>query len=701
MSDSLNLYDDIDYCLEVLYESIYNKDNDECYSFNAINKKDIIIDDLKKDSNFNYSNVLSGKFKFMGLYNHRVHYKRDGKYPCTIAIGFSNKKYNKNDIGRPELYNMAIMYMSSEMAFNEKIKNILLPIMCFDIDKSKITQIFPDIKKEFDKFYDEDNNNMYVIVTEHFFKMETLKEYLENNSDKLDVLQLKSIFFQIYYILLQLTKKYNKFRHNNLNLDSIRLYFKEKSDDVYKIDDITYILRDNTIEIKITDFDNSYFEGEYKKNNNPNILLNNLNTDNPYFDIHYITNLIYLFLKDSKSSNLYDILKYFNNFFNEIIPEKYRINNIKDFKGLDQEKYSKNQDELINSSSIIKKNIIFKEFIMNNIKEPIKTLTVRDSNINYIDSKKLLNKNKNKYSNQYYSMIKGSRKIALPGLTSEISEYSEVSSISMDGGAKKKGSKGASKKSNKARAETISATSFTITESSRNTQASATASATQASVSAKIVNPEITSVSSVSSVGGARRGSHKGKQSRHNDSSSTSHKGSSSSSTQHKGSSSSSSSASSSTTVTEKHQKRHHAKAHGYNNQLNPAVQSKLNKIPEGYFDLAPEHLVNGLQQGMEGAMSPGQQGMQGMPQEGMMGMPQQMGAMPSQMGPPPMPEYMKNMAMGGQQMNNMGPMNNQLGVPMDNQMASFMGMQGMAPQMGGGKKLQQFKLVTDNKFFF
>ena len=48
---STNLYDDIDFCLNMLYESIYDNKSDECYSFNTINKKDIAIDDIRKEDN--------------------------------------------------------------------------------------------------------------------------------------------------------------------------------------------------------------------------------------------------------------------------------------------------------------------------------------------------------------------------------------------------------------------------------------------------------------------------------------------------------------------------------------------------------------------------------------------------------------------------------------------------------------------------
>ena len=41
-----SIYDDINYCLELLYNSIYSTKTDECYAFNNINKKDIIIDEI-------------------------------------------------------------------------------------------------------------------------------------------------------------------------------------------------------------------------------------------------------------------------------------------------------------------------------------------------------------------------------------------------------------------------------------------------------------------------------------------------------------------------------------------------------------------------------------------------------------------------------------------------------------------------------
>jgi len=358
-----NIYDDIDFCLTTLYESIYNYKSGECYNFNTINKKNITIDDIKKTSDFNFTKVLTGNIEKMGIYNNRVHYKiKNSTYPYTIEIGFQNKKYNDNDQKRPELYNMAMMYMCSEIAFEEKFNNFLLPIMCFDIKKNKIEQIIKTLKNDFGEFYESDNDYMYIIIWEHYFKMYKLKEYLDNNLNTITADEIKNILLQIYVILAKLNERFNKFRHNKLNLDSIRLYVKSQNgDDTFKINGNSYVLKDNNVNIKLTDFDYSYNTGEYIINNNPYILLNNLNMYNPYFDVHYITNLLYLYLSSHKKiNNIYNILEKMKDFFNDIVPDKYKIlnNDIEKYKGLDEEKYMNNSDISISPFSLIKKYLV-------------------------------------------------------------------------------------------------------------------------------------------------------------------------------------------------------------------------------------------------------------------------------------------------------------------------------------------------------
>ena len=699
-------YDDIDFCLETLYNAVYSDNN--LYILEPISRKDIKISNIRKNSDFDYKKILESKFKFKGYYNNRLHYIRDGIYPSMISIGFCDKKINLNNQLRPELYHMAIMYMATELIFEENFNHIEIPIMCFDIKKNELLKYLPDIDKELKNNFSIENNNddMYIIITEHYHKTNTLEQYLDENKNTISIEQIKSILFQIYFILIKMTERFNKFRHNRLNLNSILISPKEKKTDVYKLNGETHIIKDNDLDVKLTDFDYSYHVSEYIKNDNNIIKFEGGNIENPYFDVHYITNLLYLYLdKNKKNENIYNILKLMDNFFKEIIPDKYIIKNIENYKGLDQELYNKSEEEIITPLKILKKKLFFRDFIMNNVKEPIEKLNIKDSSIKYIDSN-FLNKFQNKKSNQYYSnMLKGSRKIT--GL-----EITDSSNDIVEGGARKNlglsatstmksyKSKDSKKKHNKK--NVVSSTSFTFTENSSRT----------------IVNPELTSDSSYKPKKTSKSKSKhsKSKKDRMNGGKSEDKKSSSSSSSSSKSSSSSSKSSSSSDSDKMKRQTNNTNQQNlEYINYLNDYDRKSLKKLPSNYVDLAPEHMIQnmpnldqqpvmsdmGMQ--MNPMMPPGMPGMPGMPEmPAMQGMPN--GIPPqalAQLQTPPMPESMQKIAMQAQGIPNMGPMNSQLNVPMmNNPMAQMMGMQ-PPMQMGGGKKMTKYKLVTDKKFFF
>lgn len=697
-------YDDIDFCLETLHDAVYS-DNNSLYILEPISRKNIHISNIRKNSDFNYKKILESKFKFKGFYNNRLHYIRDGIYPSMMSIGYCDKKINLNDQLRPELYHMAVMYMACELVFEENFNHTELPIMCFDIKKNELLKYLPDIEKELKTNFPNDstNDNMYIIITEHYHKTNTLEQYLDENKNIITLDQIKSILFQIYLTLIKMSERFNKFRHNKLNLNSILISPKDKKTDIYKLNSETHIIKDNDLDVKITDFDYSYHISEYIKNDNNIIKFEGGNLENPYFDVHYITNLLYLYLdKNKKNENIYNLLKSMDNFFKEIIPEKYKVKNIENYKGLNQELFNKSEEEIITPLKIIKKNLFFKDFIMNNVKEPIEKLNIKDSSIKYIDSN-FLNKFQNKKSNQYYSnMLKGSRKIT--GL-----EMTESSNDVAEGGARKNlglsatstmksyKSKDSKKKHSK---KDVSSTSFTFTENSSRT----------------IVNPQLTSESSYKPKSSKKKHS-KSKKDRM-DGGKSEHKKSSSSSSS-KSSSTSSKSSSSSDGEKLNRQKNQGMQNLEYINYLNDGDRERINKLPDNYVDLAPEHMIQnmpnldqqavmsdmGMQMnpmmppGMPPSMPPT---MPSGPMPMPLGMPQ--GLPPqalAQLQTPPMPEAMQKIAMQAQGIPNMGPMNSQLNVPMmNNPMAQMMGMQ-PPMQMGGGKKMTKYKLVTDKKFFF
>ncbi len=392
MNDSS--YDNIDNCINFLFNAVYGK-TDKCYAIHPIKRKSITIDFLRKPLNFNPEKVFDAEFKLINKDKFRINYKRTNKEngSCNISIG--SIKNNQNDLMRPELQHMAMLYMSSELVFNENFRGVVLPIMCFDIDKEELIKRFPKIKADLSE--EEMGDKLYVIATEHYFKTETLGEYLEKNVDKLDDIHIKTLLFEIYFILAKLCERFNNFTHGSLDFNSILVVRKiEKERRELKLGTHLFEI-ESDIELKFTNFDKSS-TSDY---------LNEIQKYNPYFDIHYIATLFYDYLNKHKK-----ITPMLDSFFKEILPEKFRFNkDIKYFNGLNEDDFNMNSDEIITSSVLVKKNKFFKQFIKMDLsvspqefkKENIKDLSQKGEGISYIENYK--NNKKNKKSNVDYNSM--------------------------------------------------------------------------------------------------------------------------------------------------------------------------------------------------------------------------------------------------------------------------------------------------------
>ena len=71
---SKSIYDNLDNCINLLFNAIYGK-SDKCYAINPIKRKAITIDDLRKPINFDAKNVFEGEFKLIGENKYRIEYK--------------------------------------------------------------------------------------------------------------------------------------------------------------------------------------------------------------------------------------------------------------------------------------------------------------------------------------------------------------------------------------------------------------------------------------------------------------------------------------------------------------------------------------------------------------------------------------------------------------------------------------------------
>ena len=356
-----NKYDDIDYCLNLLYDFVYGKSN-KCYKLQYESLKDIPIEKLKKNPDYDYSKFFKGG-DFTYLRNIQVPdsydcivFKRMSKttYGTTIKVGLYNPKDTTlHNIERKPMNDMKMNYILSDVSINDPNKKqlILLPIFNFDIEFSKLekmentSQIIKEIKKTFKNI--KNNDILYFQIVEHYFKQKTLKEYLDENKSKINDDLLKIISFQILYILYRIQNAHNGFRHNKLNLDSVYVYqFTESKSKEIKVMDNVFNVPTGSVDLRITNFYNATTDKS---------------KENQYYDLHYFFSSLYFYIKNNniKAPLLLD-------FINKIISDKFRSSNEKKIE-LDEEYYKENVVTILYPSLILTKNNFFIDFIKGNI----------------------------------------------------------------------------------------------------------------------------------------------------------------------------------------------------------------------------------------------------------------------------------------------------------------------------------------------
>ena len=371
-------YNDINFCLNTLYNAIYKGDVDR-YRFEHILRKNITISDLKKPSSYDGADILTN-LSYIGYFNDRFHFKRKGtsEFPCQVSFGI----YQNNNINLSSgaLYNIAMMYMISEMIYIEKFKFSMLPIMLFDISHASLFMAVPNFQELAAKnniAYDT-NTKFYCLVTEHYFRMLTLREYIKENKNEFSLITWKTLFFQVLYALAKLTERFKNFRHNKLNLDAIRVYInKPTSNATYKLGDTNFVVPDSGFTIKLTDYDISTTD-DYLKNTSFESP-----SENSYFDVHYFFNYLLLWLK---TVNI-DLPEEAQLFVSTLIPDKLFYNDYSSFSGLNEndDTFMKLPPSSLIPAMILKKNNFFGEFINSTMDlsvSPVDEKTIKKEKLN-------------------------------------------------------------------------------------------------------------------------------------------------------------------------------------------------------------------------------------------------------------------------------------------------------------------------------
>ena len=702
-------YTHLDFRINTLYDAVYNKHATSQYIIKPIVKSNVSLIDIKEPDNFDYKHVFEGQIKYIGIYNSKWTFKRtvDTSHPCTISIGKYEKLGNINDLSRKELYNPAIHYILSETAINENFKHVMLPLMFFDVLLSDLKKLSPII---YDEIKDQvpDNAKLYCFVTEHYFKMETLSEFIKNEFSKMTPLHWKVLLFQILYTLHKFAERLQRFRHNMVNLDAIRLYRKkEGGTSLYKIGITAFEVPNMGFDIKITDFENSN-AGDYLRNKDVT-----QTTDNPYYDVHYFICSLYLFVLKNFENIPHDI----KSFIDEMVPARFLPNESEEFTGLNERDFDAVSSQIIVPAIVLKKNNFFNEFITSNMdlttspiqneRIKIKNLGKKENGIDYLSptddisegprmlARKVSENKKSKQYNNKNMTISGSRKII-------VSSFDKTNSASESGifqRAERKSSVMSRSKEDSVFDEKDIKRMKKAVKSKHSKKGGSTTSSDSESEKNRetIVLSDSSDKYKINVLENAKQimdtlkelkesGKHKRNSKKHQK------RSESSESDKHKRNS-------------KKHQKRNESSesgstsrssrssvSHNANKDLekiDPAFATQMGKVAKNYFGEVPDHILaklpplEGSTMGMPQMMDPNMMMQQQMPQMMQQQMPQMIPQMdPSMMMQQQMQSQMMPPQMMQQQMmpsNMMGNSDMGLGLPM---------MPNMMPNMmGGGKK--------------
>lgn len=361
----MNDYDNIDFCLNTLFDYAYNSEKKQCYVFKPIDRSNIDISSVKKIDfdDKHKKEVLDCSVKYMTKDSRRHLFKRksDTSYSSTIAVS----KVSSVSSHSGDIVDAKLMYLLSSLISKKNINYTILPIMNFEISFGELRKLNKDIAEKFPKT--EDDQMMFVQIFEHYFKMMKLRDYLALKDADVD-----AVIFQVIFTLASIQEFFPNFRHNQLDLDNIFLYIGEKKDKVYKLKDMSFKLNTG-VHIKLLNFYNSTLYPDIKNINKPNAPVN------PYYDVHYFIMSLVHFFKDNLPKNLKMLV-------NNIVPEKYRYSE-KEFTGLDEAEFLASSNDILTPYEVIKKNNFFSSFIINKMDFSISPFSTENSIANNMSKK--------------------------------------------------------------------------------------------------------------------------------------------------------------------------------------------------------------------------------------------------------------------------------------------------------------------------
>lgn len=242
-----------------LYKTYYANGHARPFLLN-IDLEDIKVEDIKKNAGRADTKLLneiaSKPWKLVNK-SRKIFKVSDDKYNFNIQFREAGTKHTDDILKGTNKAKLA-KYVFSGIAGVKGVNTTELPIMNLDLETipKSISEKVKTFKIELDP-----TKKYSIEITEHFFKMSSLDEYLKSNNN---LSEIKNVLFYIFYTLLCYRHIYPKFEHNGLTLKNIFVYCIATEENTYKevnVDGVVYVVPNKGCELKLTAFEDCNIEG--------------------------------------------------------------------------------------------------------------------------------------------------------------------------------------------------------------------------------------------------------------------------------------------------------------------------------------------------------------------------------------------------------------------------------------------------------
>jgi len=383
--------------LKDILDALHEDDN--MINFNTNNFLDNSSNDTRTKLNKNEKNLmeiidnLKGNLTYLGSgssgHNFKCSFNKNNReYSFVIKIvPYEKTEKNVFNTTSPENVEIMMLKLLSKFVINSITPNLVLPIHNFYTKIKKCINVFKkhedvDNIKKFLKKYEE--NKIAPLVSVLFCEWmdkNTLIDFIRKNVKNLKKTDWQIIFFQILSTLAIIHLEYPNFKHNDLKPNNILvstnpLFLKNKKiinkTITQYINNVEYCYPLYEYNFHLWDFDFASIKNRVDNTKVEADWANNINITskrNQYYDVHYLFNML---LSDKWFPEYNKIPDDVKNFFDRIIPVKYRITKTAKITGR-----ILTNDEIHTPLSIIENDEFFSDFRKkntSNINETIKKL---------------------------------------------------------------------------------------------------------------------------------------------------------------------------------------------------------------------------------------------------------------------------------------------------------------------------------------